>query len=288
MDWGTVVLLAAITWLDGVRRVPTGALVVRRLLADRWTVVELADPGRTWRLVSWWSPFTLALVVPPGGMSATVGAPGEATDDALAARLALSDRALLRLRVLGASVLVGIVIGIPAAVARFGSWGFAAGVAAVLLLALATAVAASCVVRGLGHSWRRATRIAAPLFWPFSAPRAAEVVLEQAIAGAPPLMVARRLLGAAGFGAWIRPQAYDALRGEGSTHELAAAVLTLVGRPGLAAIVQTPPANCEPDEGYCARCARVYRAGTATCAHCPAVALLRAPRTSTTALRGSG
>jgi hypothetical protein len=268
MDWGTVVLLAAVTWLDGVRRVPAGALVLRRLVADRWTVAESADPERTWRLVAWWSPFTLALVVPPGGIAADVDASRERTDDALAARLARCDRALLALRVLGASVLVGIVIGIPAAVARFDSWGFAAGVAGVLLLALATAVAASCVVRRLGQPWRRATRIAAPLLWPFSAPRAAEVVLEHAIAGAPPLMVARRLLGAAAFASWIRPQAYDALRGEGSTHEGAAAVLTLVGRPGLAAIVQTPPANCEPDEAYCARCARVYRAGTATCAHC--------------------
>jgi hypothetical protein len=285
MDWGTVVLLAAVTWLDGVRRVPAGALVLRRMLADRWTVAESADPERTWRLVSWWSPFTLALVVPPGGIATSAGSPGEPTDDALAARLTRSGRALLALRVLGASVLVGIVIGIPAAVARFDSWGFAAGVAAVLLLALATAGAASCVVRALGHPWRRATRIAAPLLWPFSAPRAAEVVLEHAIAGAPPLMVARRLLGAAAFASWIRPQAYDALRGEGSTHEDAAAVLTLVGRSGLAAIVQTAPAHCEPGEAYCARCARVYRAGTASCAHCQAVALARA---STTAIRGSG
>jgi hypothetical protein len=288
MDWGTVVLHAPVTWLDGVRRVPAGALVLRRLLTDRWTVAESADPERTWRLVAWWSPFTLALVVPPGGIAADVDTSRELADDVLAARLVRCARALPGLRVLGASVLLGIVIGIPAAVARFDSWGFAAGVAGVLLLALATAVAASYVVRRLGHPWRRATRIAAPLLWPFSAPRAAELVLEHAIAGASPLMVARRLLGAATFASWIRPQAYDALRDEASARERASGLLTLLGRSALTAIVQTPPSDCEPDERYCARCARVYRAGTATCAHCHAVALLRVAQASTTAIGGSG
>jgi hypothetical protein len=189
---------------------------------------------------------------------------------------------------LGASVLVGIVIGIPAAVARFDSWGFAGGVAGVLLLALATAVTTSYVLRRLGQPWRPATRIAAPLLWPFSAPRAAEVVLEHAIAGAPPLTVARRLLRAAAFASWIRPQAYDALRGDGSTREGVSGLLTLVGRSVLTAIVQAPPADCEPGEGYCARCARMYRAGTATCAHCQAVTLIRLPPAPATAVDGSG
>jgi hypothetical protein len=276
MDWSTVILLAAVTWLDGVRRVPIGAVAFRRVLGDEWTVVEAAEPGQTWRLVSWWSPFMLALVVPPGGIP-DVQAPRDRTDDALASRLARAGRVLLGLRALGASVLVGIVIGLPAAIARFGSSGFAAAIAGVLLLALATAVAASCVLRGFGYRWRRAARLAAPLLWPFGAPRAAEVVLEQAIAGAPPLMVARRLLGAAGFATWIRPQAYDALRGEGSAREFTAALSALVGRPGLATIVQTPPANCEAGEYYCVRCARVYQAGTAICAECRNVPLVRAP-----------
>jgi hypothetical protein len=92
------------------------------------------------------------------------------------------------------------------------------------------------------------------------------------------LVLARTLLGVDNFASWIRPQAHDALRSEGTATPRAEALIALIGRPGLAAIVGRPPANLGVSECYCERCARVYRSGTTTCADCEGVPLVRAPR----------
>src|SRR5687768_2641214 len=106
MDWSTVLILAAITWLDGVRRVHADALVLRRVLGGPWTVAKPVDAGRTWRLVAWWSPFTLGLVIPPGG-TVWADAAAEGTDEAIGTRLAHCRRILVALRALGMLGLTG-------------------------------------------------------------------------------------------------------------------------------------------------------------------------------------
>jgi hypothetical protein len=275
MDWSTVVILAAITWLDGLRRVPDGALVLQCVLHGPWTVAD-EEPDPRWQLVSWWSPLQLALVVPRGGVVPGVDAPRQAlTDDALAERLSRSRYLIATLRVLGAVTIVGIVLGIPGAVARSGAWGFFVALLGVLLLSFVTWVVVAVSMKRDGRSWRRAMGIAAPLLYPFTTPRAAELVLAEAIAGAPPIVVARQLLGRAGFLAWVRPHAYDALRGRAKPID-AATLTSLLGRPSLTAIVGATPAQCEPGEGYCPRCARTYRPGTPTCAHCDGLRLVAA------------
>jgi hypothetical protein len=277
MDWGTVAILAAITWLDGVRRVPAGALVLRQVAGGRWTVADAAMTAASWRLVAWWSPVTLALVIPSGGIP-TADAASDATDGALATRVSRSRRALLGTRVLGALVLVGIVFGVPAAAGRFGGWGFVVALAVVMLIATAATGAAFCAVMRLGRGGRRAARLTVHLLWPFSAPRAAELLLEHVVAGAAPLMVARELLGSASFAAWVRPRAYDALHDVAELRD-ASALWTVVGHSALAAIVDTAPAHCDLGERYCPRCARVYRAGIAACAECRGLRLVE--RTTT-------
>lgn len=274
MDWSTVVILAAVTLLEGVRRVPADALVLRRVLGGQWTVADLGDDGRPWRLVSWWSPFTLALVVPSGGFPDS-DATNEQTDEALGAHLTRARRVVGTLRLLGALIIVGIVFGIPAAIGRFGAWGFVAALSVVMLLTVATAIVVACAMRVRGRGWWRRVRIGAGLLWPFSAPRGAELMIERAVAGAPPLMVARQLLDPASFAAWVRPRAYDALRAHGGSHETAS-LLTVVGQPDLRAIVHAAPAHCGSGEAYCPRCARVYRAGVATCAECQGLHLVTA------------
>lgn len=263
MDWDVVLVLAAITWLEGVRRVPADALVLRRVLGGAWSAAGADDRGRAWHVVAWWSPLTLALVLPAAGIP-----DAEVSGGHFVARLARVRRTIVVLRVLGAAVLLAIVFGVPVAVARFGTWGFAAGLAGVLLLALVTALVATRGARVLRYRWRRALRIGSSLVWPFSSPRAAEVLLERAVAGAPPLLVARHLLGEAGFAAWVRPQAYDALSHNRSADATAAVLLDLLGRPALAAIVEARPSGCGPGDSFCARCARTYRAGTTMCVEC--------------------
>ena len=116
MDWSTVVILAAVTLLDGVRRVPAGALVLRQVLAGRWTVADReAEPGL--RLVSAWSSFTLPLIIPSGGVSGA-DAPGDHAHTSLDDRLARARGVVGFLRLLGASIVLAIVLGVPAAVAH--------------------------------------------------------------------------------------------------------------------------------------------------------------------------
>jgi hypothetical protein len=103
-------------------------------------------------------------------------------------------------------------------------------------------------------------------------------VLEHAVAGAAPLMVARKLLGSAGFAAWVRPRAYDALCDVAEPRD-ASALSTVVGHSALAAIIHAAPTHCDPGERYCPRCARVYRAGIAACAECRGLRLVE--RTTT-------
>lgn len=272
MDWGAVLALAVVTCLEGVRRVPADALVLRRVLGGGWTIAEPLDFGRTWHLVAWWSPLTLAVVVPPGGIVRS-GAPRGSSPDRLDARVSGCRRAVVALRILGGLLLLAIIVGAPTAAGRFGAWGFATTVGVVLLVSLLTALRTLRALREMHVDWRVAARVAAPLLWPFTAPRAAEIVLEHAVAGAPPLAVARQLLGDAGFATWVRPQAYDALAAGTTADGHGSALLTVVGRPALAAIVRTPPTGCGSGECYCARCGRVYRSGTALCADCGGVSL---------------
>jgi hypothetical protein len=274
MDWSTVVILAFVTWLDGMRRVPDGALVLRRALIGRWIVDERSNDDSSFRLVAWWSPFSLALTIPVGGVP-DADASNALTEEALDARLKRVRGVVGVLRLLGGLIIVGIVIGFVAAVARFGAWGFVAVLGAVLFLTWTVFFVTMCAMRASGRRWRRAARIAAPLLWPFTAPRAAELILERAIAGAPPLLVARRLLGAASFAVWVRPQAYDTLRGNAGPAD-SASLLALVGRPDLAAIVHSTPTQCATGERYCPRCGRVYRATIASCAECEGLHLVSA------------
>lgn len=271
MDWSTVVILAAVTLLDSVRRVPAGALVVRRVLTGQWSIAD-SDTQPGLRLVAWWNPFSVPLIIPAGGLVAGDASP-EPSAGSLAARLVRARRVTGLLRMLGVVILLAIVLGIPASIARFDAWGLVASLAAVMLLALVIATIVATAMRRAGRSWRRAMRIAAPLLYPFTAPRAAELVLCHAVAGAAPLMVARELLGDTRFAAWVRPQAYDAMQGDSLAPD-PRGLVALVGQSGLAQIVRTPPAHCGTGERYCARCARVYRAETRTCPECRGVPLV--------------
>ena len=51
----TIVFLALLTLVEGVRRVPRGSVVLHRVLFGHWTV-EPPEAGDRVRLLSWWSP----------------------------------------------------------------------------------------------------------------------------------------------------------------------------------------------------------------------------------------
>lgn len=263
IDWLSVFVLGALTLLDGVRRLPRGAHVLRRVGNGDWSVATPEEDGRR-LLVSWWTPFTLRLAVPPSH-------PEGGRADRLAERLPRTWRWIAELRVLGAMVLIGVVVGIPVATETLGWRGLLLALLGIEMIAVAITATALLVLRRLGLGMRAALRQAAGLLSPFAAPRAAEIVLEQAIAGAPPLLTIRQLVPRRAFDSWIRPRAHDLLHGDAPADPELEDVLT---RSDLARIVGAPPQDRLPHEPWCARCGRIYRTSTSCCADCDALQLM--------------
>src|SRR5829696_6614257 len=107
LDWSTVLVLAAVTVLEGFRRVSSGATIVSRVLNGAWVCQREASSSGV-RLVSWGSPFVLHLLVPPTD-------PGTAPRD-LRRRWRRIRRWVPLLRALAALQWLLLVLGIPLAV----------------------------------------------------------------------------------------------------------------------------------------------------------------------------
>jgi hypothetical protein len=204
----TIVFLALLTLIEGVRRVPRGSVVLHRVLFGAWTV-EPPEPGGRLRLLAWWSPLTSAIVLAPREEYQRTNV------DAVRAQLESRElyTALFDLRVLGVLELIVLVLGVPLALQRFGALGFLAALGAVLLLCLTIFTALVFSARALGKPWRAALRWSFPYLSPFAAPRGAEALLQEALREVPPAVASRALLPADVFLRWVRPFVYDASNG---------------------------------------------------------------------------
>jgi hypothetical protein len=204
----TIVFLALLALIEGVRRVPRGSVVLHRVLFGQWTV-EPPEAGERVRLLSWWSPMTSAIVLAPRQKYARTDA------DAVRAQLEGRDlyTALFDLRVLGIVELLALVLGVPFALQRLGALGFFAALGVVLLLCLTIFAALAFSARGLGKPWRASLRWALPYLSPFAAPRGADVLLEEALRDVPPSVASAALLPRDAFLRWVRPIVYDARNG---------------------------------------------------------------------------
>jgi hypothetical protein len=263
-DAVTIAILALLTLIEGVRRVPGGSVVLRRVLFGPWTV-ERPEPRERLRLLSWWSPLMTTIVLAPRQSyeKITVTALRERLDER-ALHTALFD-----LRFLGSLELFVLVLGVPLALRRFGAIGFLAAMGAILLLCLAIVTALAFSARGaaLGKPWRAAWRWALPFVSPFAAPRAGEVLLEEAIRAAPPAVVSSVLLPADAFLGWMRPFVYDATNGA----EVDRRFLDGVNLKELrASLAQRPPAAHASQNAqglWCPRCGATFIHGEA-CSEC--------------------
>ena len=277
MDWGATAALAAIAWTNGVQRVPAGAVVLRRVLGGPWAPLAVDVRRTRWQVVGWWAPLTASLVLRAGATGAPLTvAWARRLERRVEARLRRARPFVRALRVMGALELASLVFGVPWGATRFGVWGLAGGVAAVLLLATITAATALLALRRTGVAWKTAARAALRLLSPFGAPRAADVLLERVVRDAPPELVARAVLPREAFASFIRPRAFDATRAaRPATGEDGGRVLrTMIGAEFLAAVVAAPPLERRDGEAYCPRCAALYDAGVRACGDCDGVALV--------------
>jgi hypothetical protein len=257
VDWSTVGVLALVVLLDGLRKVPAEALILRSVLGGPWYPVE-SSGIRPWRIVSLWPPISRHIIlsrVEPTGPSDVVG------------RLRALGWTAPALTILGWLSLGALVLGIPIAAARFGGWGLVGGAAITELVAVVSAAVAFSALRRLHLPRSAAARRAAGLLSPFAAPRAGEMVLEAAVEGLLPMAVLRALLSHVAFDAWLRPRAYDAM--QGNPDPMLRADLA---REPLAAVVGARPPGVLGL--YCPRCGHSYRDGAATCQGCDGVGLV--------------
>jgi hypothetical protein len=259
VDWSTVGVLALVVLLDGLRKVPPEALILRSVLCGPWYPVNSSAARPGWRMVSLWPPISRHIL-----LSSQIS-PSHSPD--VLGRLQALGWTTPVLTGLGWASLGALVLGIPIAAARFGGWGLVGGAAIVELVAMLSTVIAFSALRRLDFPRSVAARRAAVLLSPFAAPRAGELVLEAAVEGLKPVAVLRALLPDAAFDAWLRPRAYDAL--QGNPDPMLPADLA---REPVAMIVGARPPGVSGL--YCPRCGQSYREGAATCQGCDGVELV--------------
>jgi hypothetical protein len=256
VNWEVVAVFAGLVLLEGLRRVPAGALVLKGSGPAGWRPRREPEPRPRWRLISWWSPIAPALLLPPLGGAPAVQ-PGE-----LETRVHLVRRAAPWLTVPAAATLLALILGLPLATARFGAVGFLAGAAVVFALAVTNACAGAFVLRRLGMATRRAQIL--PWCSPFAAGRVLEGVFEAALAGASPAQAVRALAGERVFTSWYRPRAYDVVFQGAYDPDLRSAA----DQATLEAIVASPPQDSAGGATFCPRCAATWRVHIGTCQTC--------------------
>ena len=264
VDLSTIVLLAGLVLIDGVRQVPAGAVLVRRAVGRPWEVAgEPAERGG-WRLVSWLPPFVTTVVLRPKSADGAASAASAASADG-AARLATASRTTRRLFPLELATLGSLVLGIPVAVAIAGGSGFLLALALVLVLAVTTALLAGSALRKLELPARERRWKVVAWCSPFAAPFAAEGVLEAAVRGTTVLEGLQLLLPTSAFLRVIRPRAYDHLVRGQADPELA----KVVGRDLLEqAIAQAPLSFDATTRSLCPRCGMTSLLETGECRAC--------------------
>lgn len=254
VDWGTSLLFAAIVLLEGLRQVPPGAVVIRKLGAGGWQPVSIPSGLR---LASWWAPGSLTVILPPRKNSPLPTSPGNPLE-----RLGVWP---VVLDALGGLTLLSLVVGLPVA-ARWGSgWGFLAGVALVFLLSSMVAVGAVIAAGRTGRAGWARLRWGVRFVNPFSAGRAGEALREATLASLPPLEAAQHLLEPDRFEAWLRPRIYDRMAGGPEADPDLDRVLS---RATQRALLSRAPAGAGPGEPWCPRCGSAFQPATETCAEC--------------------
>jgi hypothetical protein len=272
LDVGSSLALAAVMLANGMRKVPAGATVFRRIGIGPWRVARPAADTARLDFVSWWSPFSLSVLVdatPPESRQRVQERPVPVW-----LRIAMI--------VVGTKVQLLLVFVLPAAVKFAGVKGLVFSLAALLALGVTQVVLRTAVLRRSGVPVSRALRRSAGFASPFNAPRAYEQTIEDTYRGADALTTARALLTRADFDAHVRARAYDRLVRGKRDPELDAVCSTI----DLERIVSLPKDDADPLHVRCPRCAASYRAEVSVCADCDLA--LSGPAQTATAIGAPG
>jgi hypothetical protein len=255
LDLPVAIILALMALADGVRQVPSRAIVARRVLTGPWQVVSEEDESSRWRLVSWWSPLSTTVVLAAADRTA-----GPARSEFTCRSSSVADH-LKALRVVGAATLLVLVIGVPVAVRQMNALGFAYVLATLCVLVVVSFLVLAHGYRRLGYKGRRAVHALSP----FTAPRAGELLLQTVADGLSPVAVLCELLPPSRLAEHLRPRVYDAR----VRHHHDVELESLVTQHEQAAILAPP--DVPPSDAalaYCPRCGVTWRKADVECTDC--------------------
>lgn len=249
-------ILALVVLAEGVRRIAPGTIVLEAGPRG-WRVARTFELGSGMHLLSLCLPVTTPLVL---GDAPRAALSDRRLSTRLRARARRVRRDLILVRVLGLLVVATLVLGLPFAVRRYGAWGLITALQILLVLCLAQTAASWIALMRAGAAPRDAAANAIKMMWPFSAPRAPQMVVEQVAAGAPPLVAARTLIGDTALLRSMRSAVYDAVHGADPLQ-----LLSVYDRAELQRFLAESIDNVEP---YCPRCGTVYRVEAISCGDC--------------------
>lgn len=257
LDTGTVLVLAAVALMEGLARVPAGALILRRRLAGSWRVAGRVEVARL-RLVHFWPPSTETLILQqPSGSTPVVGR------TELLSRLDRIEASHRWAGVAGLITQVALIIGIPLGIGVAGAVGGLLMAGGVLVGQVALGLLAGRGLSRLGTGRPAQRKILLSVLNPFSAPAVSSRLMAEACAGATPLAVAQTLLPHPEWAAWFRRRAYDA---ELTNDRELAEQLEESGH-AIAQVLALRPVMGH-QENWCPRCAATYQAGFTECRDC--------------------
>ena len=262
-------ILAALSLAEGIRRLPEGAILLRRFALGRWHVVRQSEIGMGVHLLSWCIPLSVPWV--SGGETETTMRVPELVDK-MHARLDRARGHIVALRILGLATLALLIGALPLAVAKNGVFGLIAVVIALLAITSAQSVWTLIVLRRTGMATGPAVWSAVKLLNPFATQRAAEMIYASCTAGIPAIVVTCDLLGPERLVLALRPSIYDLMR-DREPRERYDFLTAMVAEERLLSLLRTPPAGYAGG-GFCPRCGAEFSAGLTQCSDCRDVALL--------------
>jgi hypothetical protein len=262
--------LFAISTLEGVRRVPVGSFIARRIGFAEWTVARV-ESSATFRLVSWCIPVVLPIVLNP---VRTEGSrlPLRRLTRRVESRGRRAQSSVVVARVIGMLGLLVLSIGLPFATQFAGPVGFVAGLLALEALCVCQVVLTARTLKRLGMTGSAATLASLPFLNPFASHRAVEVILRQVVADAPPALVISALVSDEHLRTGVRRFLYDSLNARVAGED-ATLLLELLGSQRLSRILSSSD-ECEHGAAFCPRCGSVFRSAGTQCSDCREVALL--------------
>jgi hypothetical protein len=284
IDLSTVAVLLIVLWLDGWRRVEPGDVLVKRVGLGAWDVHTPTARIGTFALAAWWPPVVLPVIISAASPVAREGAALHrwTADHALSVararrRLRRASADIAALRVFGTLQLVWIAFVIPLMTAHSGGIGLLLGIA--VAFAFAAGIALVCFLALWMSGARAGTALGKSfaLLSPFSAARAPEIVIAQALDGVPSAAQLAALLCADRFAAWVRPWAYDETNGRRTLDAAETRIRGLVSSipAGLlsGAVALVPDGGDEGPASYCPRCGHWYHERVTECSECTDVPL---------------